>query len=158
SYTATLTVTDSLNRSSQSSLVVTVNNVAPTVSAGGPYSGTPGTAINFTSTVSDPSSADTAAGFTYAWTFGDTTSSTLANPSHTYRVAGTYKVSVMVTDKDGGSPTATATVSVTTGQIFPNNGNPPALPAPTGTVIHVSTATALQAAVANLHTGDTILI
>src|SRR5262249_40656265 len=38
------------------------------------------------------------------------------------------------------------------------NLNPPPLPAPTGQVIHVSTASQLQSAVANLKTGQTILI
>ena len=46
-YTATLTVTDSLGRTSQSSDAVTVALVAPTVTIGGPYSGTAGTAISF---------------------------------------------------------------------------------------------------------------
>jgi hypothetical protein len=41
---------------------------------------------------------------------------------------------------------------------FPNNVNPPPLPAPTGPVVHVSNVTALAAAVSNLQSGQTILI
>ena len=47
-YTATLTVTDSASRTSTATASVTVNNVAPTVSAGGPYTGNPGVSISFT--------------------------------------------------------------------------------------------------------------
>jgi PKD repeat protein len=35
---------------------------------------------------------------TYLWTFGDGTSSTLAYPSHTYSVTGTYNICLTVTD------------------------------------------------------------
>ena len=37
----------------------------------------------------------------YAWTFGDGASSTLANPVHQYSVEGTYNVTLTVTDNDG---------------------------------------------------------
>src|SRR5262249_31907131 len=45
-YTATLTVTDGLGRSSVASDSVTVNAVIPTANAGGPYHATLGAAIN----------------------------------------------------------------------------------------------------------------
>src|SRR5262249_28360865 len=59
-YTATLTVTDKLGRTSTSTTTATIANVAPTPNANGPYVGTPGTAVNFTGSATDPSSADTA--------------------------------------------------------------------------------------------------
>jgi parallel beta-helix repeat protein len=37
----------------------------------------------------------------YEWEFGDGTTSTLQNPSHSYSVAGIYAVSLNVTDSDG---------------------------------------------------------
>lgn len=40
---------------------------------------------------------------TWAWTFGDTGTSTLQNPSHTYGSPGTYSVSVTVTNAQGSS-------------------------------------------------------
>jgi PKD repeat protein len=49
----------------------------------------------------------------YAWTFGDGQSSTATNPSHTYASAGTYNVSLKVTDDKGATNTATKSVSVT---------------------------------------------
>lgn len=38
--------------------------------------------------------------FTYLWTFGDGTSSTLANPSHHYAIRGSYPVTLKVMDAD----------------------------------------------------------
>jgi PKD repeat protein len=111
--------------------------------------------------VTDRSPTDTAAGFTYSWNFGDGSTSTQAAPGHVYAVAGNYTVSQTVRDKDGGSGTATASVTVapqTVSQSFPNNLAPPPLPAPTGTVVNVSTVSQLQTAVANLQSGQTILI
>jgi PKD repeat protein len=40
----------------------------------------------------------------WSWNFGDTSSSTLQNPTHTYTTVGTYSVSLMV-DGPGGSDT-----------------------------------------------------
>jgi PKD repeat protein len=109
-YTATLTVTDSQNTVASSTTQVTVNNVAPTVSIGGPYSGVTGTAINFTGSGSVPDSGDT---LTYSWKFGDNTTSTLQNPTHTYTAAGTYTVSLTIADQEGASTTSTTTATVT---------------------------------------------
>lgn len=48
------------------------------------------------------------------WTFGDGTSSSSQNPSHTYAVAGTYTVNLTVTDANRVRANATAlTVAVT---------------------------------------------
>lgn len=48
-----------------------------------------------------------------SWNFGDgSATSTAANPSHTYAVAGTYNVSLTVTDDAGGAHTKTTSVTV----------------------------------------------
>ncbi|MFI6886691.1 collagenase [Streptosporangium canum] len=49
------------------------------------------------------------------WNFGDGTSSTSANPSHTYTTAGTYTVQLTVTDNAGATATAGKQVVVTSG-------------------------------------------
>ncbi len=49
---------------------------------------------------------------TYAWTFGDGTSSTQANPTKTYTANGTYTAALRVTDPQGLSGTAGVTVTV----------------------------------------------
>jgi PKD repeat protein len=48
----------------------------------------------------------------WAWTFGDGTNSSTQNPSHTYSNAGTYTVSLTVTDDSGDSDTVSKNVTV----------------------------------------------
>jgi serine protease len=50
-----------------------------------------------------------------AWNFGDGTTSTAANPSKTYSAAGTYTVTLTVTDNGGLTNTTTRSVTVSTG-------------------------------------------
>jgi subtilisin family serine protease len=64
---------------------------------------------NFTSTSSDSDGNISA----YSWSFGDSSSSTIQNPSKTYSAGGSYTVSLTVTDNAGAKSTATRTVSVT---------------------------------------------
>ncbi|MFI9816537.1 PQQ-dependent sugar dehydrogenase [Saccharothrix variisporea] len=54
---------------------------------------------------------------TYRWDFGDGTSSTSANPSHTYSTNGSYTATLTVTDADGA--TGTASVYITVGNTAP---------------------------------------
>ncbi|HEV3171228.1 MAG TPA: PKD domain-containing protein, partial [Actinocrinis sp.] len=77
-------------------------------SAGGsPSTGNAPLTVNFTG-----SATGGTAPYTYSWTFGDGTSSTTQNPSHTYSAAGTYTATLTVTDS--ASPANTATSQVTT--------------------------------------------
>lgn len=43
----------------------------------------------------------------WLWNFGDSTTSTFQNPSHTYNASGTYSVTLIVTDNNGCSDTLT---------------------------------------------------
>ncbi|SEQ18724.1 T9SS type B sorting domain-containing protein [Flavobacterium urocaniciphilum] len=61
---------------------------------------------NFTKT------CNTGAFSTYLWTFGDGTTSTLQNPSHTYTTGGNYTISLEVTDALGCKKTESQTVTV----------------------------------------------
>ncbi|UCE74398.1 MAG: PKD domain-containing protein, partial [Methanomassiliicoccales archaeon] len=60
--------------------------------------------------VTDSSSMDT---FTFLWDFGDGQVSTLQNPTHIYADNGTYNVTLLVRDDDGGS-NVDATIAVIT--------------------------------------------
>ncbi|MBL0747088.1 ThuA domain-containing protein [Nocardioides baculatus] len=87
------------------------DNTPPTVSiSASKLTGSAPLPVDFTSTVSD---ADNDAPFTYAWSFGDTTTSTAPNPSKTYSNPGKYTVSLTVTDARGAKTTKTTEITVT---------------------------------------------
>lgn len=109
--TATVTVIDGIGKSATAS--VTINVKAPpgalVVSvAASPLKGTNPLTVWFNSTVTGGVGGDT-----YAWSFGDGTTSTSANTSHVYVNPGVYAANLTVTDSSGvpGSGSATITVS-----------------------------------------------
>ena len=117
-YTVTLTVTDNKGASTSisKSAIVSVTPPANVLPVAKFASAVSGLTVNFTdqSTDSDGTIASR------AWTFGDGTTSTLANPSKTFTAAGTYNVSLTVTDNSGGKATSNGTVTVTSGGVtFP---------------------------------------
>ncbi len=117
-YVVTLTVTDDDGGTGTTTKTIDVTNVAPTVVINGaPASSPEGRVINLTSSVTDPSSADTAAGFDYAWsvTKNGTTyaSGTTAGFNFSPDDNGTYVVTLRVTDKDRGAGTDSKTITVT---------------------------------------------
>ena len=64
---------------------------------------------NFTSTSSDPDGSIAS----YSWTFGDGGTSTVQNPSHSYAAAGSYTVTLTVTDNQGATNSVSHSVTVT---------------------------------------------
>ncbi|QAU24452.1 PKD domain-containing protein [Dyella sp. M7H15-1] len=70
-----------------------------------------GLTVSFTNTSTDTGGTITS----YAWSFGDGSTSTLASPSHTYTAAGTYTVSLKATDSTGATNTKTGSVTVSSG-------------------------------------------
>src|SRR5207249_766308 len=75
-----------------------------------------GTTLQLTSVVTDPSAADTAAGFTYAWSATKDGTPFAAGNAADFRFTpddnGVYVVTLRATDKDGGTGTDGRTITV----------------------------------------------
>ncbi len=99
-----------------------------------------------TSTDSDGSVAS------YAWSFGDGTTGTGAHPTHGYAAAGTYSVSLTVTDNRGGTSPAW------TGQVTATAPTKPVSFVATAGRNGTSTATPSVVVPASVQAGDTELL
>jgi PKD repeat protein len=121
-YTVVLTVTDNIGASSSktSTVTVVVPNVPPTANF---TSSASGLTVTFTDTSTD--SDGTIA--SRSWNFGDSTTSTVANPVKTYAVSGTYTVALTVTDNSGASNTKSSSITVNAPgtQTYTNNTDYP---------------------------------
>lgn len=106
-YTVTLTISDNRGGTDEVSHEVTVAPIKPTASF---TAATDRLQANFDASGSTDSDG-TVEG--YSWDFGDGTSGHGATPGHTYATAGTYTVTLTVTDNDGASDTVSKPVSVT---------------------------------------------
>ncbi|MEW6069352.1 MAG: PKD domain-containing protein [Candidatus Thermoplasmatota archaeon] len=105
-FNVTLTVKDIYDASSEKTLSVTIENQAPTASfTVSALEVVVGEEITFTSTSTDPEND----ALTYLWNFGDGTTSPEASPKHKYEKAGTYDVTLRVTDEHGATRTSTVT-------------------------------------------------
>jgi PKD repeat protein len=123
SYSATLIVTDAKGlESAPATASITIANEAPAVSAGTDRTVEAGVELTVSATFGDPGgSADSPWSWFINW--GDGTRSpaegstnTLTSPitaTHTYTSAGQYTMQVTVTDKDGGTASDVALVTVT---------------------------------------------
>ncbi|HEX2105332.1 MAG TPA: PKD domain-containing protein [Solirubrobacteraceae bacterium] len=110
-FTAVLTVSNADGSSSASKIIV-VNSNAPRLTAS--FTSTKradGFTFDFAGTATNGSASTT-----FSWDFGDGATSTAQNPTHTYTRAGTFNVTLTVTD---GANTDTATQQVTAGTTTP---------------------------------------
>ena len=113
-YTVTLTVTDSLGQSSTTSAVIAAaaytnpDNLQASLSLSQDSAlGVSASAVNSTA-----GTGNTIDGYNYIWGDGKQTSvDYAANESHVYAKAGTYTVTVIVTDQNGLAAAASATVT-----------------------------------------------
>jgi PKD repeat protein len=112
SYIAKLTVSDGVNNSTSSPINITVSAVGVNQppSAQATASVTNGIAplnVVFSSNGSSDPEGKT---ITYSWTFGDGTTSSAANPSHSYPNPGSYTVRLSVSD--GNSSTSSSPIGI----------------------------------------------
>jgi PKD repeat protein len=112
-FVATLTVTDNDGLTNSATVSIFVNapaNQAPTaVATSNVQSGPAPLTIAFSGSGSfDPDGTIVS----YAWDFGDGSSSTAASPIKTYTVSGNYTAKLVVTDNAGATASATIPISV----------------------------------------------
>lgn len=113
-FTVCLTVWDDDGAASDRTcgvvIVLRKENKPPVAKASAnPTSGNAPLTVNFSSNGSyDPEGST----LTYQWDFGDGSSSSQANPSHTYQNQGTYTAKLTVKDKDGLTGSAKMTIIV----------------------------------------------
>ena len=111
-YTAKLTVTDNDGATGTVSHAVTVTAAPPANKP--PVSLFTVSSMQLTSSFDGSGSSDPDGAIaSYAWTFGDGASSTESKPNHTFAAAGTYPVTLTVTDNDGATGSSTQQVQVT---------------------------------------------
>ncbi|MGF1676241.1 MAG: PKD domain-containing protein, partial [Rivularia sp. (in: cyanobacteria)] len=109
-YTVTLTVANDTGGTTQETLTVNVDNVAPVVNAGDNQITLEGSTITFNGNFTDPGILDT---HTIEWDFGDgNTATDILEPTHNYSQQGTYTVTLTITDSDGAATQDTLTVVV----------------------------------------------
>jgi subtilisin family serine protease len=111
-YTAELTVTDADGNTDTATTVVEVGapsgNEPPTAAFTATCLGFWGLCL-FDATGSTDADGDVAA---YSWSYGDGTTGGGATPLHAYARAGTYTVTLTVTDDEGATGTASRTLNV----------------------------------------------
>ena len=110
-YTVTLTVSDGKATATASQIVtVTPVNDPPVANAGADKTATVGQSVAFSGSASyDIDAGDT---LTYGWSFGDGGTASGVSVAHAYSAAGTYTVTLTVSDKAGASAVDTLTVVV----------------------------------------------
>jgi PKD repeat protein len=115
-YTVTLTVADPSGASHRAATTATIANVKPSVNAGSDVTISSGQTFAFSGSFTDPG-ADSPWSYSVQWGTGSPSTGTAAAPGaltevFQYLKAGTYAVTLSVTDKDGARGSDALTVVV----------------------------------------------
>ncbi|MEO1053554.1 MAG: PKD domain-containing protein [Bacteroidota bacterium] len=114
-YTVTLTATTADNQTDTQVMQVEVID---------PAANTPVADFTFAANLLEVTFTDQSLNaVSYAWDFGDGNSSMMASPVHTYAAAGTYTVSLTITNSEAAMDTETMMVEVVDGVGPGNTGN-----------------------------------
>ncbi len=110
SYTANVTITDTDGDKLTKTIAITVTDTSPVVD----FTWSPTSPIinQIISFLSSASAYDGIA--SYSWSFGDSTTSTTSNPTHSYSTIGSKTITLTVTDGDGSTATATHSLIIIT--------------------------------------------
>ena len=123
SYTVTLTVTDVAGASASTSQTVTVQT---TVTNQLPVADFTFACNNLDCSFDGSKSSDPDGSLVgYAWNFGDGSTASGMTTAHTYATAGTYSVTLTVTDDLGATASSTQSVAVTAATAIPGPGPGP---------------------------------
>jgi len=134
SYLVSLNVTDSLGVVAGSTVQVAVHALPSGTVSSSDLAPTVGTSVTVTATPSDGTGP-----YSFAWTFGDGGTAAGSVASHAYAAAGTFEVTVVMTDADGHSVTRYLNETV--------SAAPPPPPSPSGSPFGGSALYLLVAAV-----------
>ncbi|WP_348700760.1 PKD domain-containing protein [uncultured Maribacter sp.] len=132
-YDAILTVTDAEGLSDTETIEIVVSptavtNLAPTAAAiANPMTGSAPLLVEFDAS----GSSDDDAIASYSWDFGDGTTGSGINPSHTYTSVNTFSATLTVVDSEGLTDSTTIDITVTQ----PSSGNTPPIAMTTATPI-----------------------
>lgn len=118
SYTVSLRVTDDGGATASVSKQLTVSLPG---SNEGPMAGFTSSCTNLSCTFTDQSTDSDGGIVAWSWTFGDGGSSSGQNPSRIYSTAGSYSVTLTVTDDDGATQQHSAPVTVSAPPPPPSN-------------------------------------
>ncbi len=111
-YTVTLTVTDNEGATGTASQEVTVSKDGEDPPNESPVANFSFTTLELTATFTDSSSDPDGSVVSWAWDFGEGSTSTAQHPANTYISGGTYTVTLTVTDNEGATGIISQDVTV----------------------------------------------
>ncbi len=135
SYTVALTATNAYgNNTNTKNNYITVGNAPVANFSGTPTIGAPTLTVAFTDSSTNTPTA-------WSWTFGDSNTSTVQNPSHGYTAVGSYTVALTATNAYGNNTNTKASYVTVGNKPVANFTGTPTIGAPTLTVTFTDSST-----------------